>query len=156
MTLILSVMHVMVAVALILVVLFQPGGGADMGAAFGGSSQSVFGARGSGSFMGKVTAGLATLFMLTSLGLAFQMSSVSKSKSVMEAPIVDIQKQKPAASSADKPGLPIPGKTGVEEGVVPKSGSPQVAVPQAAMPSGDVMPTVAEDAIPVAPKTGTQ
>ncbi len=42
-----------------------------MGAAFGGSSQAIFGSRGAASFLHKVTAGIAIVFMLTSLGLAF-------------------------------------------------------------------------------------
>ncbi|MGV8058455.1 MAG: preprotein translocase subunit SecG [Smithellaceae bacterium] len=39
-----------------------------MGAAFGGSSQTVFGSSGAGTFLGKMTAAVAIIFMLTSLG----------------------------------------------------------------------------------------
>ena len=90
MTLIITVVHILVSLSLIFIVLLQKGSGADMGAAFGGSSQSVFGARGSGSFLGKMTAGLATIFMLTSLSLAFLTSQKGADVSVMEkAPVVD-------------------------------------------------------------------
>jgi len=64
--------HMLVAVLLIGVVLIQRGQGADMGASFGGGgAQTLFGSRGSGSFLGKATGGLAAIFMLTSLTLAF-------------------------------------------------------------------------------------
>jgi preprotein translocase subunit SecG len=55
---------------LIAVVLLQSGKGADMGAAFGGSSSTVFGASGAGNLLTKLTAGSAAVFMLTSLALA--------------------------------------------------------------------------------------
>jgi len=70
MKLILVLLHVSVCIALILIVLLQRGKGADMGAAFGGSSQTVFGSAGATSFFHKITAAAAIIFMLTSLGLA--------------------------------------------------------------------------------------
>jgi len=64
--------HVLVALTLIFLVLLQHGKGADMGAAFGsGSSGSLFGATGSANFLSRTTAALATVFFLTSLGLAY-------------------------------------------------------------------------------------
>jgi preprotein translocase subunit SecG len=72
MTTMLIALHVMVGLLLIVVVLVQKGQGADMGASFGGGgAQTLFGSRGSGSFLGKMTGGLAAAFMLTSLTLAF-------------------------------------------------------------------------------------
>lgn len=72
MTMLLLTVHVIVAVVLVAVVLVQRGEGADMGVSFGGGgAQTLFGSRGSGSFLGKVTGGLAAVFMLTSLTLAF-------------------------------------------------------------------------------------
>ena len=62
---------------LILVILLQTGKGAGIGAAFGGGSQTVFGPRGAGSFIGKVTGTVAALFMLTSIILAYQSTSRS-------------------------------------------------------------------------------
>jgi len=68
----LVVLHVIVGILLIGVVLIQRGQGADMGVSFGGGgAQTLFGSRGSGSFMGKLTGGLAATFMATSLTLAF-------------------------------------------------------------------------------------
>jgi preprotein translocase subunit SecG len=66
----LIIVHVFVAVSLILIVLLQAGKGAALGAAFGGASQTVFGPRGPGSFLGKLTTGAAGIFMITSLVLA--------------------------------------------------------------------------------------
>ena len=64
--------HIIVALLLIAVVLMQRGQGADIGASFGGgSSQTLFGSGGSGSLLGKATGVLATIFMTTSLTLAF-------------------------------------------------------------------------------------
>ena len=72
MTTALLTVHIIVALLLIGVVLMQRGQGADIGASFGGgSSQTLFGSGGSGSFLGKATGILATIFMTTSLSLAF-------------------------------------------------------------------------------------
>ncbi len=71
----LIVLHVIFCVFLILVILLQTGKGAGIGAAFGGGSQTVFGPRGAGSFIGKLTGIVAALFMLTSLILAYLSSS---------------------------------------------------------------------------------
>ena len=71
MKLILILVHISVCVGLILIVLLQRGKGSDMGAAFGGSSQAIFGSRGATTFLHKVTAAIAIIFMLTSLVLAF-------------------------------------------------------------------------------------
>lgn len=63
--------HVIVAAAVIGLVLIQHGKGADAGASFGaGASQTVFGSQGSGSFLTKLTSWFATIFFLTSFGLA--------------------------------------------------------------------------------------
>jgi preprotein translocase subunit SecG len=66
-----TILHVMACLILIMVVLLQAGKGANMGAAFGGSSQTVFGSSGAGTFLGKMTAGVAIVFMLTSLILTY-------------------------------------------------------------------------------------
>jgi preprotein translocase subunit SecG len=77
MVVLLTVLHVIFCLFLILVILLQTGKGAGMGVAFGGASQTVFGPRGAGSFIGKATAIVAALFMVTSLLLAFVSSSKS-------------------------------------------------------------------------------
>src|SRR5450756_1308261 len=65
------IIHVIVSLALVSIVLLQHGKGAGIGAAFGGSSQTVFGSTGAAPFLAKLTAIFAILFMCTSLGLPF-------------------------------------------------------------------------------------
>ncbi|STX52769.1 protein-export membrane protein secG (preprotein translocase subunit) [Legionella busanensis] len=68
--------HVLVAIALIGLVLIQHGKGADIGAAFGsGASNTVFGSQGTGSFLFKLTGGLALTFFITSLTLSYLVST---------------------------------------------------------------------------------
>jgi preprotein translocase subunit SecG len=68
---ILLVIQILVSISIIALVLLQQGKGADMGAAFGsGSSGTVFGARGSGSFFTRATAILAAVFFINCLLIA--------------------------------------------------------------------------------------
>ncbi len=72
MALFLTVLHVVVCIVIIVVVLLQRGKGAEVGAVFGGGgSATVFGSRGAGNFLTKITTGSAIVFMLTSLSLAY-------------------------------------------------------------------------------------
>lgn len=76
---ILIVVYVIVAIMLIGFVLIQQGKGADMGASFGsGGSNTVFGATGSGNFLTRTTAILATLFFVISLILGGQTADKEK------------------------------------------------------------------------------
>lgn len=79
-------LHIAVAFFLILVVLLQSGKGANIGAAFGGSSQTVFGSRGPASFLGKITTAAAVIFMLTSLTLSVVSSKTSKTTVIDDLP----------------------------------------------------------------------
>lgn len=70
MFIIFSVFYILIAAAMIVLILLQRGAGADAGSGFGGgASSTVFGARGSASFMTRATGVLATLFFLLSLGM---------------------------------------------------------------------------------------
>lgn len=76
---VLIVVYLIVALMLIGMVLIQQGKGADMGASFGGGgSNTVFGSSGSGNFMTRTTAILATLFFVISLILGNQTASTEK------------------------------------------------------------------------------
>lgn len=84
----LLVIHVLAALGLIGLVLVQHGKGADMGAAFGsGASQTLFGSRGSANFLSRMTAGLATVFFITSLSLVYLASRQGVPTSVMQQPV---------------------------------------------------------------------
>jgi preprotein translocase subunit SecG len=67
-----NVVHVTVCAILILVVLLQQGRGGGLGSA---TSAQVFGGRGAGNFMTRLTGICAALFMLTSVTLAYIASS---------------------------------------------------------------------------------
>lgn len=93
-------LHIIVALLLIGVVLMQRGQGADIGASFGGgSSQTLFGSGGSGSFLGKATGILATIFMTTSLTLAFFSQQDASSVLMKTMPVsMDAEQNSPAAN----------------------------------------------------------
>ena len=83
---ILHVVHVVTALSLVGLVLIQHGKGADAGAAFGsGASATVFGSRGSGSFLTRATTFLAVMFFATSLTLAMLARQYKEPGSVMES-----------------------------------------------------------------------
>ncbi|TPW17127.1 MAG: protein translocase subunit secG [Halothiobacillaceae bacterium] len=85
----LLVVHITIALTLIGLVLVQHGKGADAGAAFGsGASQTVFGSRGSASFLTRMTAILATGFFLTSLLLVYLATNAKEVKSVTEGAVI--------------------------------------------------------------------
>ena len=88
------ILHVIAAAGIIVLVLVQHGKGADVGAAFGtGSAGSVFGSAGSANFLSRMTAGLALVFFLTSIGLSFLSNKRTAGKGVMA-------NQPPATQSA--------------------------------------------------------
>lgn len=84
------ILHILVCFALILIVLLQAGKGAEMGAAFGGASQTIFGSAGSMGFLTKLTTVAAVVFMITSLLLTYsstrRASTVIKEKPAQTAP----------------------------------------------------------------------
>ena len=106
----LASLHIIVSAILIGMVLLQKGKGADIGAAFGGASQTVFGPRGAQSFLAKLTTAAAIIFMITSLGLAVSSSRrASLMESVKPAPVQ--QAPAPAApplAPSPAPAVPAP------------------------------------------------
>lgn len=97
------VAHVIIAVALIALVLLQQGKGADAGAAFGsGASSTMFGSRGSASFLSRTTAVLATAFFVTSLTLAYVATQTATPVSVMD----QVSPKVPAAPVPANPERP--------------------------------------------------
>ncbi len=93
--------HVTVSLALILVVLLQVGKGQSIGAAFGGasSSQTFFGSRGPATFLSRLTAVSAALFMLTSLGLAYMSSSGDQGSSITDRTLPPVTDTVPAPTT---------------------------------------------------------
>ncbi len=90
---ILLIVHILLAVAIIGLILLQQGKGAEVGAAFGsGASQTLFGSRGSASFLTKLTALFAIGFAITSLSMGYVAAHKSDAtKSILET-IQEVQK----------------------------------------------------------------
>ena len=97
MTTLLIVVHVLVCFFLIVIVLLQHGKGADIGASFGGSNQSLFGSEGPVPLLNKITTAAAIVFMGTSITLAY-ISANSTSGSLMTN--VKVQQQAPATTKS--------------------------------------------------------
>jgi len=93
----LVVFHYFICTFLIILILLQAGKGADIGAAFGGASQTVFGSRGPATFLSKLTTISAVLFLMTSITLA-HISKTANIKSVLDTT---------PASSVEAPAAPI-------------------------------------------------
>lgn len=107
---VLLIIHILVCLLLVGIVLLQGGKGAEVGATFGaGSSQTIFGATGGQTFLGKMTTGAAIIFMLTSLALAFYWgrSGVSSVMPDQVAPVTSPAQSMPTAPPA-APAMPAP------------------------------------------------
>ncbi|HSB30796.1 MAG TPA: preprotein translocase subunit SecG [Candidatus Sulfobium mesophilum] len=130
----LLIIHIIVCFFLIFIVLVQSGKGAELGAAFGGSSQTLFGARGAATVFSKLTTIAAVVFMLTSLSLAIV---ESRSSSVVKRVPATAEQRKSLPAVPAAPGAPaqgtqpvMPGKTGLPaapsapSGKVPPPGAP--------------------------------
>ena len=139
-----SVFYILIAAAMIVLILLQNGAGADAGSGFGsGASATVFGARGSATFLTRATGVLATLFFLLSLGMGIYLHSngqanrtaaglgvmagmTGKPAAVKPAPAAVTASEVPsAAPSAVQPtvpaAIPAPVKT---QGAVPTPTEP--------------------------------
>lgn len=93
----LLVIFLLVSIALIGMVMLQQGKGADMGVSFGaGASATLFGSSGSGNFMTRMTAILATLFFIISLILGNLTSNKSVTGSKWENIGEPVKVEKPA------------------------------------------------------------
>src|SRR3954453_24203895 len=110
--------HVMACLFLIVVVLLQTGKGADMGAVFGGGSQTLFGSSGAGNFLTKLTTGTAIAFMVTSLILTYGASRSPTSHLMDRLPAASApapEAAPPAAAPSEVPPAaeaPAPAPTG--------------------------------------------
>ncbi len=106
----LLVIHILVAFGLVGLVLLQQGRGADMGAAFGaGASQTLFGSRGSATFLSRLTKIFAVAFFLTSLGLTYWYARHAIPRSVTEQEVpVSAPFAPPAVPGGGQPGPAAP------------------------------------------------
>lgn len=103
---VLLVLDLLVAIALIGLILIQQGKGADMGASFGGGgSNTVFGASGSGNFLTRTTAILATVFFAINLALGHLSTSQEKTVDEWDNLEVPVQTQ---PVNTDVPATDVP------------------------------------------------
>ena len=121
---IITIVHVLACIFLVLVVLLQTGKGADMGAVFGGSSSTVFGSSGAGTFLTRLTTATAIVFMLTSLSLTY-FSARRNAATVFDTA--------PAASSA--PEAPAPAEPAPQPQANPAPEANEAPAPNAAPPA---------------------
>lgn len=139
---------------LIIIVLLQQGKGADMGATFGGGSNTVFGASGADNLLTRVTTVLAVVFMCTSLYLAASLRpSSGLAGSVLSGSVV--------AGGAPAAGVPAAGvNEAAPQAAEPPAAAPApaaeapaapaAAAPAAVAPVGEVAPV--EPQVPAAPQ----
>jgi preprotein translocase subunit SecG len=129
------ILHVLAAIGIIVLVLVQHGKGADVGAAFGtGSAGSVFGSAGSANFLSRMTAGLALVFFLSSIGLSYLSNKRTSGKGVManQPSATQPAADKPKGAS-DVPAVPAAPSTKSDGGEKSDKAVPAVpAVPSTA------------------------
>jgi preprotein translocase subunit SecG len=134
----LLVIQVLVSISIIALVMLQHGKGADMGAAFGsGSSGTVFGARGSGSFLTRTTGILAAVFFINCLLIASPLlrdteRSVTGVADQLELQVQQQQQAEQAAEGGDIPDVPS-----VETIETATEAEAVVVEPDAAQAAGD-------------------
>ena len=136
----LPTIHVLSCLFLIVVVLLQTGKGADMGAVFGGGSQTLFGSGGAGNFLTRLTTATAIVFMLTSLVLTYGQTPSSSSRLIrkLPAPAAEVPAQQAPAADAGAPAeAPV--------AAAPETGGAPAETPPAAeaSPAGGKAPAAA-------------
>lgn len=106
------VVHIIACAFLVLVVLLQPGKSGGLGAFSGVAAQQVFGGRGAGNILTKITWVTAFIFFSTSITLAFLSSTEDDSlaETVEQLDQEEKPAPKPAPGNKDKPAGPSSGK----------------------------------------------
>ena len=156
----LIIVHVFSCIFLVSVVLLQQGKGADVGAVFGGSSQTLFGTSGAGNLLTKLTSATAAIFMLTSLTLTYGAAKQS-TKSIFDkapvsepapAPVGDEPLTQPSASTEGQGTAAAPtaesaqsapattAHTGESAQAAPVASAPASAAPDKPAPSASTKP----------------
>jgi preprotein translocase subunit SecG len=150
---IVPVVHVFACLFLIVVVLLQTGKGADMGAVFGGGSQTLFGSGGAGNLLTKLTTGTAIAFMITSLILSYAHNRAAGGGLLNRIPTDAAAPAAPTPLPAT-PNAAAPSPTATGQASVPVAPRPtatgQVAIPVTPKADAPAQPAEAPPA-PAAP-----
>ncbi len=113
------VIHIIVSIALCVIILLQQGKGAEVGAVFGGSSQTMMGSGGAGNALTRTTWALAAAFFATSIFLAFS-SAQRATGSIFQGPF----SSRPASVMPSKqaaPSVPAPAGAATPSGGAPSA-----------------------------------
>ena len=136
-----SVFYILIAAAMIVLILLQNGAGADAGSGFGGgASATVFGARGSGTFLTRATSVLAALFFLLSIAMGIYLHGGDRPQAkANDLGVMGALTEKPAAKTPAAPAVPagseLPAAT---RNAVPAATPPAAAGGQPAeVPAGE-------------------
>lgn len=139
MQLLILLVHALLAVALVAVVLIQQGKGAEAGAAFGGgASQTVFGSRGSSSFLAKLTGVLVALFFVTALTLGWlakHSGGQQAASGIPDANMIEQQHRSTAPSLDDADNSAAPAQGNSAEGN--SSDGNELTAPASEQPAAD-------------------
>ena len=128
MLLFLNVFHILLCAFLIGVILLQPGKGADLGSSFGGGgSSSIFGPRGAGNLLSRVTTAVAFLFMGTSISLALYSNASVRSGTDIEDEIRKLEEEEAKAAHEqrlkeilqEEPEVEAPAPEASSEAIIP-------------------------------------
>ena len=131
------VVHILSCFFLIVVVLLQTGKGADMGAVFGGGSQTLFGSSGAGNFLTRLTTATAILFMLTSLILTYGQTPGSSRLLERLPPAAQVPAPTEVPAPAAEGGTPAPQPPVAE---APEATPPAAQAPAPTPPAGNAAP----------------
>ncbi|MDR2456580.1 MAG: preprotein translocase subunit SecG [Deltaproteobacteria bacterium] len=142
--------HVIVAIILMVSVLLQSGKGSGLGAAFGGSSSSVFGSRGPATLISRVTTVAAVIFMVTSMTLSIFAQGGGPSRSVITEDAPPPVPEAPAegrAISEEEIQLPAGSTLAQPEGAAaPAAGDPAAGAASSEATSSEAIAPPAESA----------
>ena len=129
-------LHVLMAIAIVVLVLMQHGKGADMGAAFGtGSAGSLFGSSGAANFLSRSTAVCAAVFFVTSLGLTYYHAPRGQGVvSDFGTSVTAVPETKKSATDV------IPAPAGSATPAVPAGEAPKSAAPAESIPAAPATP----------------
>jgi preprotein translocase subunit SecG len=146
----LIILHVIVSFIMVGVILLQAGKGAEIGASFGGSSQTVFGSRGPGTFLSKLTVWAAVIFMFTSLSLSVLSKGRFLSTSVLdlkkkETPAAEAPATPPATGEGAAPSATAtaPANPAGGPSTAPATPAPTATAPAAPAPAQETPPKTA-------------
>ncbi len=140
-----SVFYILIAAAMIVLILLQNGAGADAGSGFGGgASATVFGARGSGTFLTRATSVLAALFFILSIAMGIYLHGGDQPHNkANDLGVMGALAEKPAAKTpvpaapAVPVGSEVPAATRAVQNAVPAAPTAPTRANQNEVPAGE-------------------